>query len=207
MTTKSKTIKRTAKPKTAAPAAKKLTDESGPLLGIAARIMRLSADAEPNESWRVKAKRSWAGVEDTSVGILRAGQIMRDADIDVDFALFSICMGAEGIAADREKTDAGLARISRAIDAANKTHGLKEGEYWPRGEAPDDVEELNVAFERRVREIEAAVLREYGENEMADALLADEDAFNAKYREPGRLAHFGPLPEWAAEKLRGRRVK
>ena len=187
----------------AAKVAMKPTDESGKLLGIAARIMTLSAAAEPAPSWREKVKRSMTGVEDDRVGILRAGQAMRDAGVDLAFAYMSICMGAEDIAADREKTDAGLAKISRAIDAANKTHGLKEGEYWPRGEAPDDVEKLNAAYERRVREIEAAVLREYGENEMADALLADEDAFDAKYREPGRLAHFGPLPEWAEKKRKG----
>ncbi len=203
MTTKSKTIKRTAKPKTAAPAAKKLTDESGKLLGIAARIMTLSAAAEPAPSWREKVKRSMTGVEDDRVGILRAGQAMRDAGVDLAFAYMSICMGAEDIAADREKTDAELARISAAIRKREKESGLKEGEFWPRGKGPDDVKALNVAFEKRCRQIEADVLREYGEDEMADALLADEDAFDAKYREPGRLAHFGPLPEWAEKKRKG----
>ncbi len=177
----------------AAPAAKKLTDESGPLLGIAARIMKLSAAAEPNESWREKVKRALSGCPSRTEGMLRAGQAMRDAGVDVDFAHFSICFGVEGIADKRITADAELARISAAIKKREKEEGLAEGEFWPRGAGPKDVRALHAAYEKRCRQITADVLREYGENEMADALLADEAAFDAKYREPGRLAHCGPL--------------
>lgn len=97
---------------------------------------------------------------------------MRDAGIDIDFANFSICLGAEGIAEERRS-----AKIDRDIKAAQEGRQMKDdGRDW------------------RHCQVEAAVLREFGENEMADALLADEAAFNAKYREHGRLAHFGPIP-------------
>lgn len=196
-------MKKPNKKTAARTAAMKPTDESGILLGIAARIMKLSADAEPNRSWREKVKAALSGGDDRSDGMIRAGQAMQDAGIDVDFANMTICLGVEDIANDREKADAELARISRAIAAANKAHGLGEDEYWPRGEAPDDVEKLNASFERRAREINADVFRKFGENEMADALLADEEAFIAKYREPGRLAHFGPLSRWPGQKGQG----
>jgi len=194
-------MKKPNKKTAARTAAMKPANESEKLLGIAARIMKLSADAEPEGSWREKVKRTLSGCENQDEGMIRAGQAMRDAAIDVDFANMTICCGAEDIAADRVKTDAELAKISRTIDAAEKAHGLGKDEYWPQGEAPDDVETLRAAYTKRSRQIEADVLREFGENEMADALLADEDAFNAKYREPGRAAHFGPLPtELAAAK-------
>ena len=97
---------------------------------------------------------------------------MRDAGVHLGFALFSICLGAEGIAEGRR-----AAKVDRDLKNAKEGRPLKDdGRDW------------------RLRQVEADVLREFGENEMADALLADEDAFNAKYREPGRLAHFGPLP-------------
>ncbi len=172
----------------------KPADESGKLVGIAAKIMKLSAAAEPAPSWKDKVNAARVVCEDTSEAVLRAGQAMRDAGRNVDFANMSICMGAEDIAADREKTDAGLAKISRATAKKKKGYGLKDDEYWPLNEAPDDVKALLAAFTERCRRIEADVLREFGENDMADALLADEAAFNAKYREPGRLAHFGNFP-------------
>jgi len=202
-----KQSKKTGARKPARVAAMKPTDESGKLLGIAARIMKLSAAAEPSESWREKVKRALSGCPNRSEGMIRAGQAMRDAGVDVDFAHMTICMGVEHIAEARIQTDAERVRISRAIDAANKAHGLGPDEYWPRGKAPAEVKALNTAHDKRCLQMKADVFREYGENEMADALLADEDAFDAKYREPGRLAHFGPLPEWAEEKLREHRGK
>lgn len=164
------------------------------LLTIAARLGKRAKETAAAATWQDKVLTILKTSEDRPEGILRAGQAMRDADIDVDFANMTICIGVEDIAADREQADAERIRISRAIDAANKAHGLGPDEYWPRGEAPDDVEALNAAHDERCRQIRAGVFREFGENEMADALLADEDAFDAKYREPGRLAHFGPIP-------------
>jgi hypothetical protein len=165
-------MKKPNKKTAASLAAKKPTDESGKLLGIAARIMRLSADVEPAASWRDRVKRALSGSRNRYEGIIRAGQAMRDAGADVDFANFSICLGAEGIAEERR-----TAKMNRDREAAKHGRALDEdGPDW------------------RSRQVEADVLREFGENEMADALLADEDTFIAKYREPGRLAHFGPLP-------------
>lgn len=182
-------------------------DEGGQLLGIAARIMNLSAAAEPVSSWRDKVNRALTGSPTREEGLIRAGQAMKAASVDVDLANIAICMGIEGIAKNRIQTDAELARISAAIDQKENEYGLKKDEYWPRDEAPDDVEELRARWERRAVEINADVLREFGEVEMAEALLANEDAFNAKYREPGRLAHFGPLPPEFDQRGPGGQVK
>ena len=94
--------------------------------------------------------------------------------------------------------DGTLLQLSAAIDAKHREYGAKEDETWAEGEAPDDVEELNNKWERRTREIEAEVLREFGEDEMADALLADHDAFLKAYWEPGRADLCGPLDRGGA---------
>lgn len=142
------------------------------LLKIAARIGTLADEAEPSESWRSRVKNALTVCADQDEGMIRAGQAMRDAGVDVDFANMTICMGAEGIAEDR-RTD----KVNRDLRDAEKGQLTDDGLEW------------------EFRQVEAAVLREFGEDEMADALLANEAAFIAKYREPGRLAHFGPIPK------------
>ncbi len=148
------------------------TAAAADLLKIAADIGKLADEAEPSESWRSRVRNALTVCADRNEGMIRAGQAMRDAGVDVDFANMTICMGAEHIAEDRRE-----AKMNRDFRDAEKGQLTDDGLEW------------------EARRVEAAVLREFGEDEMADALLADEDAFLAKYREPGRLAHFGPLPK------------
>jgi hypothetical protein len=186
------------------PPIKKQATGSGDLLRIAARMGNLAVAAELIVGWREKLLTILSSRdENKDERIVRAGQIIKDAGIDVDFGNASICFGAEHIAEDRIKDDAERVRISAAIRKKEKEYGLKEDEYWPAGEAPDDVETLRAAHDKRCRQIEADVLREFGEYEMASALMADEAAFIAKYREPGCLALFGPLSVWPGQSGRG----
>mgnify|MGYP000924584136 FL=1 len=177
------------------------SSSAGDLLTIAARLGKAAEKAALAAGGRDMAKAILARQEDRPDNIVRAAQFMKAADVDVQGNNFAIAWGCYLIAHDRMETDPDLARISAAAKKKEKEYGLKEGEYWPRGEAPDDVEELNNKWERRTREIEAEVLREFGEDEMADALLADHDAFLKAYWEPGRADLCGPLDRG------GRRVK
>jgi len=82
------------------------------------------------------------------------------------------------VAADREKTDAKDIKITKKTAAVMAKHGKKPDEDWPEGEAaPEDVQALWTEGWNRRAELAADVLREVGEGELADAILADPDAF------------------------------
>ena len=163
------------------------------LFSIAASLGDRANRAVAAATWRDRVRHIHSVYGDKSEGILRSGQVMRDAGEDLEFATLSICLGVESLADERINTDPEINKISEAIRKKEAAYGLKENEYWPANEAPDDVEKLRAAWHRRFIEIEAEVFREFGEDKMAADLMADEDAFNAKYREPARLAHFGPF--------------
>jgi len=165
------------------------------LLKIAARLGMKVAAAELTATWREKALAALSS-RDRIEGMIRAAQILRDAGaLDIESANFIIAFESEQIAQDRIQSDAELAGISAAIEKKRRDAGIAEDDDWPDEEMPDDVTGLYAAWDRRADGIKAAVLREFGEEEMAAALLADYDAFYEKYWEPGRLAQFGPLPE------------
>jgi len=179
--------------KKATTSAKRKPTAAENLLAVAAELGKRANRAAAEATWRDQVRHIHSAYED-SEGILRVGQAMRDAGEDPALAYLSICIGTEDIAWNRLDSDAEIARICDAIRKKEAAYGLKEDEYWPQNEAPADVEKLRAAFSKRCRQIEADVLREFGEDEMAAELLADEGAFNAKYREPGQRTEFGPLP-------------
>lgn len=120
---------------------------------------------------------------------------------DKDEAFYIIYSIMEDLANERRETDAELAKISAAVQKKEKEYGLKKGEYWLKGDAPPDVEELEATWEERSSLIETAIMREYGENEMADLYMADRLAFFRRI-ERGREKIFGPLPEDLAGRFR-----
>jgi len=85
---------------------------------------------------------------------------------------------AVDVAVAREETDAKDIKITKETNAVLAKYGKKPGEDWPEGEdAPDDVQALWTEGWNRRAELVADVLREVGEGELADAILADPDAF------------------------------
>lgn len=171
----------------------RMIDNNG-LLKIIAKLDDQVQKADAGLSWRERVLAALANPDDEK-GQIKAVQILRDAgQIDEESAFFVIAANAGSIAFKRGSNDAELTRINQAIKAAEKAHGLDPDEYWPLGEAPDDVEELRDAYGRREDAILAAVLQEHREDGMADLFLNDRDAWRDQ-REKGRFKMLGPLPD------------
>jgi hypothetical protein len=168
------------------------------LLEIATRLKDQVAEADAGLTWREKSIAALANSNDEE-GIIRCAQIQRDeGGASKEESSHRIAFMAENIAIERIKKDKEIKRIGQAIDAAKKAYGLKDDEYWPRGEGPEDVEQLDDEWDRRFDAIFAAVLREHGEDAMADLLITDKKAFH-DLCEKGRAMTYGPLPKEVVE--------
>jgi len=157
------------------------------LLKIAAKIREQlnTADAGPS-----KTERAMMAIDHEVPGNMTTGpyiliaQSIRDmgrAGEDQFFA--SVASFVDEIAwEDRE-----IIRLSKAIDLKHKEAGLGEDETWPDGEGPEDVEKLRTAWDSRFRQLKIAILRQYGEDQMADLLLNDPDAFQGRVEKGQKL--------------------
>lgn len=127
-------------------------------------------------------------------GCLELAKALRQTgEADQAVVFFLISRSVECAFSERIEKDPELMKINRQIDHRRQADGLNEDEFWPAGEAPDDIEELQAAWDGRMYEMKIAILREWGEVEMADLLSCDRDAF-ARREEEGRKKFFGPLP-------------
>jgi hypothetical protein len=89
------------------------------------------------------------------------------------------------------------------LKAIERKHGLGDDEFWSRGEAPAEYEEVRREYERAWDGLFADRLEKYGEREMAEFLRADPTEFERR-TEAGRMFFFpGPrlegdssLPPW-----------
>lgn len=180
--------------KKAKTAPKKRPSGAASLVKIAAIIRDRINKADAGPTWRERSIAALAST-DRLDGIIRSAQIQRDAGVmAADEAVFVIIAMADQLTSEAMGADAELKRISKAIAAAEKKHGLKDDEYWPAGEAPKDVEKLRKAWDRRHKELNATVLRRYGENDLADKLKTDKAALWDQVGK-GRARIFGPLPD------------
>ena len=107
-----------------------------------------------------------------------ARELREGKELGDDEGFSAIAFFLDDIAEKRKETDTELARISRAIDRKEKDYGLGKDEDWPPGEAPDDVEKLRAAYDARSSQIDIDVMREHGEDEMADLFLNDEKTYS-----------------------------
>ncbi len=130
---------------------------------------------------------------------IRHDQIRRDyfPEYDRDIAIWGILMAVDSINDQRCKADQDLLPIRAAITAAEKAAGIERECLRHRIRTldglPAEVKALYAANRRRETTLKAAVLREYGENDLAELLLNDPDAYDAKF-ELGFVKVFGPNP-------------
>jgi len=183
-----------------APVTPKRSNAAADLLSIAAALKDHAAKWDPGPTWRDKVIVAMTGPDDRAA-IIQAAQIERDAGVlEADSCFYILDRFANDAADDRREDDAELNRIGQEIAAAEKAHGLKEDEYFDDDEMPDDIEQMEIALLRRTDAILAAILREYGEDDMADLLLNDRDAYLDRVYS-GRDKFAGPLPQDIADKL------
>ena len=78
-----------------------------------------------------------------------------------------------------------LEEISRRIRVVEKASGLKDDEYWPVGEGPEELQELNIRYESVSDEIFNTVLDSLALNELAAVRRKNKAAYD-RLREYGR---------------------
>lgn len=121
--------------------------------------------------------------EPMDMTILKLQYIREMGRLSPDEVFAGLDLFAEEIAwEDRE-----LNRLSAAIDAMYKEYGAKDDEHWAVGEGPEEFEKLRNAFDDRFRQLKASILRHYAENEMADLLLNDPDAYAVRIENGRKL--------------------
>lgn len=76
--------------------------------------------------------------------------------------------------------DGELARLSERIKAIERAHGLGPKEFWANGDGPPEWQNLNDQYSRIVVEITAEFMRQHGEVEMAEIMLADHEEFDRR---------------------------
>lgn len=81
--------------------------------------------------------------------------------------------------------DGDLAQISERIEAVEREHGLGVKDFWSNGDGPPEWQAFIDQYSRVVAEITAEFMREHGEDEMAELMLADRERFD-RLCTPGR---------------------
>ena len=81
---------------------------------------------------------------------------------------------------DMAREDKEIKRLSKAIDAKRTAAGLDEDDEWPDDKMPKDVEALYDEWNDRFLQLKVAILRHNEEDKLADLLLNDPDAYQAR---------------------------
>ena len=126
------------------------------------------------------------------LSILKAAQVKRDVGVmDNDKALSCIYLMAEWLAEDVAPNDPKLKEISARICSIEKRNGLVGGEFWLNGDpdAPEKWREWTKKWNHRHKEIIAAIMKQWGEYEIADLFLNNKKEFHRRF-ENGRRHVF-----------------
>jgi hypothetical protein len=78
------------------------------------------------------------------------------------------------------RTDAEMLRLYAAIDEVKRAHGLRADEDWFVTDAPVEWQVLNAAWDERDRELRVSSLRASGNDELADLIARDQEAFDLR---------------------------
>lgn len=118
-----------------------------------------------------------------------SGHLPDDAVIYlVDYAL----EGMKGAIRDRDGLGPELKALDNAIYELERKYGLEEDEFWPVGEAPQDVEALRAKWDAIEERELLAFFRAHGEHFLARLREQDLVAYDRRV-ENGRQSFFGPL--------------
>ncbi len=124
---------------------------------------------------------------DRIASLIEKLRILRDTNpAALDLVLYGIALGIEKISDNRiyeERIDAGLKKLSEKIKEIKIREGLEEGEIFPPGDpdTPEDYQVLNIELNHRIDEINADIMREFGEDEMAELFMNNRNKFIPRY--------------------------
>ena len=169
--------------------------------GIANAINKTMEKAAGGEAWRAQVTKIIEATRDGSPlerneGLIQAAKIMREVGaMDGGYAVFMVAHPIISIAENRIMNEQGpaLNKLLDKMTAIEKAHGLADDEYWARGDAPPEYEELNEKYNHITHSITAATFDEYGEYELGIMYRHDEDRFDELF-EQGRQIVFRPKP-------------
>ncbi|TAU02190.1 hypothetical protein [Rhizobium ruizarguesonis] len=98
----------------------------------------------------------------------------------------------EGVHSDRwfaGSYDDQLAPFRQRLDDIEKEHGLSEGQFWPRGDAPPEYQAVSAMYDEILDRKFLETLEEFGLHELADMRRNHPDDY-AAMRESGRRNVF-----------------
>lgn len=175
-----------------------------PLLQIAKRIGGEAKRAEDPIRWQERRLAESQEIltlaqqkkEDSWPLVLKATQGLRDAGLlNADVALSLFYVSAVHLDPPKDAThDRVMGEIGGKITALRKRKGLAKDDTswtWDNPETPDEYKAL---AKQAMNHTIAAILRQCGEDETADLLLNDRDAFNRRFK-AGLLKFFKDDPE------------
>jgi hypothetical protein len=138
------------------------------------------------------------GTADAWVKAVRALESQKR--MSADLASFLIIRFVEGTMVQQTQTDSELRRLSDAMEAVERAHGLSEDEAWYVDEGPDEWRALNAEWDARYNAVIVETLRRVGETAFAEAAARHYDEYEI-LAEPGRRECFGePKPRLRARK-------
>ncbi len=130
---------------------------------------------------------------DRASDLIRKLQGQRDTNpAKADLVLYGFALGIYKIS-DYEiyelRIDYRLKELNEKIKEVEIREGLEKGEVFIPGDpdTPEDYEELNIEFNHRIDEINADIMREFGEDEMAELFMNDRKKFIHRYHNGWRV--------------------
>jgi hypothetical protein len=130
---------------------------------------------------------------DRASDLIRKLQEQRDNNpAKADLVLYGIVLGIQKMS-DYEiyelRIDDRLKELNEKIKEIEIREGLEKGEIFILGDpdTPEDYEELNIEFNHRIDEINAGIMREFGEDELAELFMNDRKEFIHRYHNGWRI--------------------
>jgi hypothetical protein len=131
-----------------------------------------------------------AGDQIGIIWIVAAQQLEHEGRLSPRAASYLVACFAEDMTVAMWDSDPEMSALTARIERLERANGLRPGEYWRVDEGPPEwraAERLwEAAFDRRWQ----AILRRFGEHEMAELLERDRDEFDRRLH-AGEMALFG----------------
>ena len=152
-------------------------------------VQRLTVDLG-RDSARQLVRRAFEIVEETgqpNAWIFEVRRARQRGDFSPAVANFLIFKLAESAMILLTQADPVLVKLTAEIERVERAHGLEEGEYWYVDEGPPEWQELNRQWNEAHEELLLDILFDNGEDEIARAYAAEEEALFME----GRTLIFG----------------